>query len=103
MNPRIIHWLPDWGALSEENIRQRLRDEGYVVSKYLYRAGTYFPMHTHGVDKKDTVLQGNLRIGWEGGSAILQPGDMIEIPAGFLHSAEVVGEETVVSLDATKS
>ena len=103
MSPNIIHWDPDWGPLSEESMQRRLREEGYVVSKYLYRAGTYFPMHTHSVDKKDTVLQGNLRIGWEGGSAVLKPGDMIEIPAGFPHSAEVVGEETVVSMDATKS
>jgi quercetin dioxygenase-like cupin family protein len=33
---------------------------------------------------------------------VLEPGDMIEIPAGAVHSAEVVGTETVLSLDATK-
>ena len=103
MNPRIIHWLSDWGPISEEAMRRRLKDEGYVVSKYLYPAGTCFPLHTHDVDKKDTVLRGNLKIGWEGGSVILKPGDTFEIPAGFPHSAEVVGDETVVSLDATKS
>ncbi len=83
-------------------MRQRLRAEGYAVSKYHYTPGTSFPPHTHGVDKKDTVLRGRLRIGWTGGNVVLEPGDTIEIPAGFSHSAEVVGSETVVSLDATR-
>lgn len=103
MNPRIIHWDPAWGPLGEAAMRQRLEVEGYQVSKYHYTPGTYFPPHTHSVHKKDTVLRGRLKIGWEGGSAVLEPGDMIEIPAGFSHSTEVIGTETVVSLDATRS
>lgn len=83
-------------------MRQRLEAEGYHISKYHYPPGTYFPPHTHPVNKKDTVLQGRLKIGWEGGAVVLGPGDMIEIPAGFSHSAEVVGAAAVVSLDATK-
>ena len=102
MNPKIIHWDAQWGPLGEEAMRQRLETEGFQVSKYHYTPGTYFPPHTHAVHKKDTVLRGRLKIGWEGGSVILEPGDMIEIPAGFSHSAEVVGTETVVSLDATR-
>ena len=103
MKPKITHWDLAWGPLREETMRQRLIAEGYAVAKYHYSPGTCFPSHTHAVSKKDTVLKGRLRIGWEGGAIVLEPGDMIEIPAGFQHSAEVVGEETVVSLDATKS
>ena len=102
MNPKIVHWDPGWGPLGEQAMRQRLEAEGYAVSKYHYTPGTYFPPHTHSVHKKDTVLRGRLKIGWDGGSVILEPGDMIEIPADFSHSAEVVGSETVVSLDATR-
>ena len=103
INPVIIHWDLAWGPLAEPAMRQRLEAEGFSVSRYHYPPGTYFPPHTHSVHKKDTVLRGRLKIGWEGGSAVLEPGDMIEIPAGFSHSAEVVGSETVVSLDATRS
>jgi quercetin dioxygenase-like cupin family protein len=102
-NPVVIHWDPAWGPLSEPAMRGQLESEGFHVSLYHYPPGTYFPPHTHSVHKKDTVLQGRLKIGWEGGSTVLEPGDMIEIPAGFSHSAEVVGSETVVSLDATRS
>ena len=79
------------------------KPKGSHVSLYHYPPGTCFPPHTHAVHKKDAVLRGRLKIGWEGGSVILEPGDMMEIAAGFSHSAEVVGSETVVSLDATKS
>ena len=103
MNPKITHWDPLWGPLREETMRQRLTAEGYAVAKYHYPPGTCFPPHTHAVNKKDAVLKGRLQICWKGGATVLEPGDMIEIPAGFQHSAEAVGSETVVSLDATKS
>lgn len=37
-----------------------------------------------------------------GKEVILQPGDMIEVPAGALHNASVVGNDPVVFFDATK-
>jgi quercetin dioxygenase-like cupin family protein len=49
------------------------------------------------------VLKGRLKIGAAGQEFVLRAGDMIEIPAGTPHTAEVVGRETVVSLDATRS
>lgn len=100
---RLEKWDPAWGQLTEAAMRLRLEAEGYAVSCYHYPPGTCFPEHTHGVDKKDTVLQGRLKIGAEGHEFVLKAGDMIEIPAGTLHTAEVVGKETVVSLDATRS
>jgi quercetin dioxygenase-like cupin family protein len=102
MIPKLIHWDAQWGRVSGESMSRLLRAEGYAVSEYHYPPGTIFPLHHHAVDKKDTVLRGRLRIAWEGGAALLAPGDMIEIPAGVRHSAEVIGMETVVSLDATK-
>ena len=33
---------------------------------------------------------------------ILGPGDMLLVPAGTIHTAEVIGNEPVISLDATK-
>ena len=102
MPARVEHWESAWGELNETNMRRRLEQEGYVVSRYYYPPGTFFSEHTHDVDKKDTVLRGRLKIGADDGEIILEPGDMIEIPAGMPHTAEVVGEETVVSLDATR-
>jgi quercetin dioxygenase-like cupin family protein len=100
---RLEKWDPAWGRLSEAAMRKRLEDEGYDVSRYVYPPGTYFPEHTHGVDKKDSVLRGRLKIGAEGKEYVLEAGAVIEIPAGTPHTAEVVGGEAVVSFDATRA
>ncbi len=103
---RVTHWDPAWGPISEKTMRAQLTAAGFRISCYHYPPGTYFPPHTHNVRKRDTVLQGRLRISWPAsetspaGDVVLEPGDMIEVPAGAVHSAEVVGEETVISLDA---
>jgi quercetin dioxygenase-like cupin family protein len=101
--PRVIRWDPAWGPRSETAMRQRLLGAGYSVARYQYLPGTCFPAHSHEVCKRDAVLTGRLKISWSGGSIVLGPGDMIEIPPGAVHSAEVVGSETVLSLDATQS
>jgi quercetin dioxygenase-like cupin family protein len=91
-----------WGPLTEANMRKKLEAEGYSVAKYTYPPGTYFPDHTHSFDKKDTVLRGRFRLRLLGQEVILEPGDMIAVPANTIHNAEVVGDESVVSLDASK-
>ena len=103
MAVRVEHWREEWGPLSEAAMRKRLEAEGYSVSRYTYPPGTYFSAHTHEVGKKDTVLRGRLKIGAEGKEVVLEPGDMIEIPAGTAHTAEVIGADAVVSLDATRA
>lgn len=90
------------GSLSEQAIRKKLEREGYHVSRYVYTPGTYFPDHTHSVDKKDAVLSGLLRITMGREEVVLEAGDCVVVPGGAVHSAEVVGNEPVVSLDATK-
>lgn len=102
MTPKVIPWDAAWGPWSEQAMQQRLMAEGYRVCQYHYPPGTYFPPHTHSVDKKDAVLRGRLKIAWEGGSVVLEPGDMIEIPAGFSHSAEVVGRDEIHQLSENR-
>jgi mannose-6-phosphate isomerase-like protein (cupin superfamily) len=41
-------------------------------------------------------------MGMHGEFVDLGPGDWIEVPAGATHSAEVIGNEPVASLDAIK-
>jgi quercetin dioxygenase-like cupin family protein len=99
---RVEHWNETWGELNEQNMRQRLESEGYSVARYDYPPGTYFPDHTHQFDKKDAVLRGRFLIRAQGSEFLLGPGDMLFVPAGTVHSAKVIGDETVVSLDASK-
>ena len=98
----IEKWNNSWGELTENNMRERLIKEGFSVVRYTYQPGTVFEDHSHPVDKKDTVLTGTFRMRALGKEFILEAGDMLLVTAKTVHSAEVVGDEPVVSLDATK-
>ena len=100
---KVESWeQPRDGPLSEDALRRKLEQRGYQVSRYVYPPGTSFPSHTHAIDKIDGVLSGRFRITMGGREAVLVVGDCLAVPRGVLHSAEVVGSEPVVSLDAVK-
>lgn len=90
------------GPFSEEALRDKLEERGYRVSRYVYPPGTRFSDHTHGMRKVDAVVSGRFRLVLEGEEAVLEAGDCIVVPEGAVHSAEVVGDEPVVSFDATR-
>ncbi len=100
----VERWDADrWGPLSEEGLRRRLEAAGYSVQRYVYSPGTCFPDHEHPMDKVDAVLAGRFRIRMNGADILLEAGDTVDVPAGTVHSAEVVGDQPVVSLDACKT
>ncbi|MFO1435167.1 MAG: cupin domain-containing protein [Gammaproteobacteria bacterium] len=88
------------GPLTAEAMRRKLQQRGFDVFCYEYAPGTVFPSHTHAVEKIDAVLSGTFRITIAGVAFDLGPGQWLRVPAGTIHSAEVLGNESVVSLDA---
>lgn len=99
----VEHWdAHKEGELTEQKLRQKLQDRGFSVTRYVYRPGTYFSDHTHGVDKIDAVFAGRFRMTMKGRSVVLEAGDCLYVPQGAVHSAEVIGDESVVSLDAIR-
>ena len=90
------------GPPTEAKLRAQLEARGYTVTRYSYSPGTRFPPHAHGVAKIDAVLEGVFRMGMNKQFVDLGPGDWLEVPAGAEHSAEVIGDATVVSLDAVR-
>jgi len=98
----IERWNEEWGELSESGMKRRLEAEGFSVSRYVYQPGTCFEDHQHSIDKKDAVVKGRFLIRALGRDFVLGPGDALAVPAGTVHSAEVVGDEPVVSLDAAR-
>lgn len=100
---KLEHWDTETdGPLDEQAMRRKLEARGYRVASYHYPPGTVFPDHTHGVDKIDAVLSGRFRMTMGGRSVVLEAGDTLEVPRGVVHSAEVVGNQTVISLDAVR-
>lgn len=100
----IEKWKPEVdGPLTEAGLRRKLELRGYHVSRYLYHPGASFPDHTHSIDKLDAVVSGRFRMVIEGRELILEAGDTVAVPRGTVHSAEVVGDKVVISLDGTKT
>ena len=101
--PEIGHWdLTRDGPLTESALRHKLEAMVYTVHRYVYSPGTYFPDHTHSMDKIDAVLSGRLRVALQDMEVILGPGEWVAVPAGAVHSAEVLGNEPVDSLDGVR-
>ena len=100
---RVKHWNEEAdGRFTEAALRRKLEAAGYMVSRYTYPPGTVFPEHSHQIDKIDAVVSGRFRMVVAGHFAILGPGDWVEVPRGVHHTAAVVGDEPVVSLDAVR-
>lgn len=99
----VFSWDEDRdGPLTEAGLRKRLEALGYSAIRYDYPPGTFFPDHTHSVEKMDAVLAGRFELVLAGKRLVLGRGQWARIPKGTLHSARVIGSETVISLDAVK-
>ena len=99
-DPQVMHWQASSdGELDAETLQRKLESAGFTVSTYTYPAGTHFPPHTHAVNKCDAVLRGRFKITCGERAVILEAGDLMFVPAGLEHAAEVVGDEAVISLD----
>lgn len=91
------------GELSADAMCRKFEAQGYSVSRYVYPPRTHFPEHAHGVDKIDGVVSGQFELTLNGGRVVLGPGDWIAVPRGVPHTATVLGDEPVVSIDAVKN
>ena len=54
------------------------------------------------MDKIDAVISGRFHLVVGGDVIVLGPGDWIDVPRGVPHTASVVGDDPVVSLDAAR-
>jgi len=101
--PRIEPWDESRdGRLTEAALRAAIEARGFAVTRYVYPPGTRFGAHSHGMDKIDAVVSGRFRLGMGTKAVELRAGDRLFVPAGVVHTAEVVGALPVVSLDAVR-
>jgi quercetin dioxygenase-like cupin family protein len=62
--------------------------------------GSDFPLHVHAHEQIIVVLQGALRFSVGGVERVVGPGGVIHAPSGVRHGGRVVGDETVVTIEA---
>jgi quercetin dioxygenase-like cupin family protein len=63
------------------------------------KPGCKVPEHSHENEQISHVLKGRLRFVVDGETIEVGPGDILLIPPHAAHSAEVLGEETVLDYD----
>jgi mannose-6-phosphate isomerase-like protein (cupin superfamily) len=90
------------GEPTEAALRRKLEARNYRVARCVYPPGTVFVTHTHETDKIDAVVSGRFALSVKDEEVVLEAGDALEVPRGVPHRAEVVGDDPVVNLDATK-
>jgi len=99
----VSHWnAATDGQLSMENVAKKLKSLGYHYTQQVYAPGTVFHEHSHDSQTKDAIISGRLKVVMQGKEVILEPGDILDIPAGIEHNAVVVDGTPVVVLEGEK-
>ena len=123
----ITRWPADAGQVTINKVRARLEQEGLRPYRFEMVPGDEYGDHTHPEAEIRWVVSGRMRIrvregarpgargttcsedarGHSGGceyeeEIILAPGDRIDLAADVVHSADVVGDEVVVTLCASR-
>ncbi len=83
------------------NLQARLEAQGCGVATRLLAPGTVFDAYCSCETRIEAVFSGQMRIVIDGRSRLMGPGDWVEIPAGAMVSAEIIGDEPVLDLEAT--
>jgi len=106
----LVYWIFDELFGGKYNFKKSNLKElskliiGFIIAicGIILSSAVSIPDHTHTIDKIDAVLSGRFKMGMLGQDVILEAGDCLTVPKGTVHNAEVVGNQPVISLDATK-
>jgi quercetin dioxygenase-like cupin family protein len=83
-------------------IRARLEQEGLYPSRFDMVPGDSYPDHSHPDAEVRWVVSGRMRIQVGQDEIILGPGDRLELSPNVVHSADVVGDDVVVTVSASR-
>jgi quercetin dioxygenase-like cupin family protein len=122
----VTRWPPDAGQVTINKVRARLEQEGLKPYRFEMVPGDEYGDHSHPEDEIRWVVSGRMRIRVREGARrgtrcswlqrvappgacgcdsyeeiILGPGDRLDLAAGVVHAADVVGDEVVVMLCAS--
>jgi quercetin dioxygenase-like cupin family protein len=109
----VIRWPADAGQVTINKIRARLEQEGLYPSRFDMVPGDSYGDHSHPEAEIRWVVSGRLRVRlWDrarprghepADEIILEAGDRLELAPNVVHSADVVGDEVVVTVCASRS
>jgi len=98
----LSHWPADAGQITINKVRARLEQEGLSPSRFEMMPGDEYGDHAHPNAEIRWVVSGRMRVFVDREELTLEPGDRLDLAANVLHSADVVGDEVVVTLCASR-
>lgn len=98
----LTRWPESAGQITINKIRARLEQEGLRPYRFEMVPGDVYGDHTHPEAEIRWVVSGRMRVLIDHEELILEPGDRLDLAANVVHSADVFGEEVVVTLCASR-
>ena len=93
-----------WADSPEEPVvagvtRQRLDAQHMTVLRYRYQPGARFPAHSHPEEQVVLVMSGQIEFAVADRTVRAGAGSVLVIPPSVVHSARVIGEELVDTIN----
>ena len=98
----VTHWPANAGQVTINKVRARLEQEGLTPSRFDMLPGDAYGDHAHPDAEIRCVVSGRMRVLVRDEEIILEPGDRLDLAANVVHSADVFGDEAVVTLCASR-
>ncbi|TAL11813.1 MAG: cupin domain-containing protein [Nitrospirae bacterium] len=98
----LTRWPAAAGQITINKIRARLEQEGLSPYRFEMVPGDVYGDHAHAEAEIRWVVSGRMRVLIDHEEIILEPGDRLDLAANVVHSADVFGEEVVVTLCASR-
>lgn len=98
----LTRWPAGAGQITINKIRARLEQEGLQPHRFEMVPGDRYNDHAHPEAEIRWVVSGHMRVLIDHEELILEPGDRLDLAANVVHSADVLGEEVVVTLCASR-
>jgi len=98
----LTRWPESAGQITINKVRARLEQEGLHPYRFEMVPGDAYGNHAHPEAEIRWVVSGRMRIRVDYEELILEPGDRLDLAANVVHSADVCGEEVVVTLCASR-
>ena len=69
-----------------------------VLAQSYFKKGALVPMHAHPVEVMLYILQGAIRVHVDGEDVTVREGEVLIVPAGAVHQAEVLDDTFVLTV-----
>ena len=98
----VTRWPPHAGQVTINKIRARLEQEGLSPSRFDMLPGDSYGDHSHVDMEIRWVVSGQMRVCIGSEQIVLGPGDRLDLAPKVAHSADVVGDDVVVTVAASR-